>query len=64
MSCGAPAEATIGVVYADRTVVVADLVVVPDPNLVDLCADHASRLTPPLGWRVRDDRAAVGASTV
>jgi hypothetical protein len=27
-----------------------------DPNLLDLCRDHVARLTPPIGWTVRDDR--------
>ena len=56
MRCGAEAVATIGVAYAERTVVVTDLVPVVDPNLVDLCHEHTDRLSPPLGWNVLDAR--------
>ena len=28
----------------------------PDPGLVDLCPEHAGRLTPPIGWRIVDLR--------
>ena len=28
-----------------------------DPNLLDLCREHAERMTPPVGWTVRDHRA-------
>ena len=56
MRCGAEAVATIGVAYAERTVVVTDLVPVVDPNLVDLCREHTDRLSPPLGWNVLDAR--------
>ncbi|MGZ8604685.1 MAG: DUF3499 family protein [Actinomycetota bacterium] len=32
--------------------IVHDLALEADPNLVDLCLEHAERLTPPLGWRI------------
>ncbi len=32
------------------------------PNLVDLCSAHVERLTPPVGWRVRDERVPVSAA--
>jgi hypothetical protein len=57
MQCGAEAVATVGLAYAERTVVVTDLVPVRDPNLVDLCREHAGRLSPPLGWTVSDRRS-------
>jgi hypothetical protein len=31
---------------------VGDLSPDRDPNLVDLCGEHAERLTPPIGWRI------------
>lgn len=62
MRCNTEAAATVGVSYADRVVVIGDLVPVPDPNLLDLCSAHTERLTPPVGWRVQDERAAVAAA--
>jgi hypothetical protein len=29
-----------------------ELVHEPDPGLVELCSEHAARLTPPLGWTI------------
>jgi uncharacterized protein DUF3499 len=55
--CAAEAVATIGLSYEQRTVVVGVLVADPNPNLLDLCAEHVGRLTPPRGWLVRDERA-------
>lgn len=57
MSCGSTPVATIALRYADRTVVVRDLVPTRDPNLLDLCAEHLQGMTPPVGWLVDDDRA-------
>jgi hypothetical protein len=54
--CAAEAVATIGLSYEQRTVVVGALVADPNPNLLDLCAEHVGRLTPPRGWLVRDER--------
>jgi Protein of unknown function (DUF3499) len=62
MGCRLRAVATIGIAYAERTVVVTDLAVVPDPNLVDLCARHADRLSPPRGWMIRDERTIAAVS--
>jgi hypothetical protein len=49
--------------YGDREVLIGDLSPDTDPNLVDLCFDHAERLTPPIGWSIVDlrVRAVVGA---
>ena len=58
MRCGNEPIATIALVYAEREVVVADLLAERDPNLLDLCDEHVRRMTPPVGWVVRDDRAA------
>ena len=38
--------------YGDREVVVGELTHRADPNLVDLCLEHAQRMTPPIGWRI------------
>ena len=62
MQCGAEAVASVGVAYAERTVVITDLGAVADPNLVDLCREHADRLAPPLGWRVGDRRSVAAAT--
>jgi hypothetical protein len=56
--CAAEAVATVGLSYEQRTVVVGGLVSDPNPNLLDLCSEHVSRLTPPKGWVVRDERIA------
>ena len=62
MRCNREASATVGISYADRVVVIGELVPVPDPNLLDLCSVHAGRLTPPVGWRVQDERVTVAAA--
>jgi hypothetical protein len=56
MRCGAEPVATVSLAYAARQVIVADLTAERDPNLLDLCRDHVSRLTPPVGWAVSDER--------
>jgi hypothetical protein len=53
--CEQPASASVGLRYADRVVVVADLAARFDPGLLELCGDHADRLTVPRGW-VSEDR--------
>lgn len=45
--------------YRDREVEVYDLLPQHDPNLMELCAEHADRLVPPLGWERRDSRVRV-----
>jgi hypothetical protein len=45
--------------YAEREVVVVDLLPDRDPNLLDLCREHTDRMTPPVGWTVRDRRTPV-----
>jgi len=61
MRCTAEPVATISLGYADRQVVIGDLLADRDPNLLDLCHEHVSRMTPPVGWTVRDERANVPA---
>jgi len=62
MSCSARPVATIELLYASREVIVRDLRAERDPNLLDLCRDHVERMTPPLGWTMRDERTLVPAS--
>jgi hypothetical protein len=58
MRCGQTPMATVALVYAERQVVICDLLPERDPNLLDLCAEHVDRMTPPVGWIVRDERTA------
>jgi Protein of unknown function (DUF3499) len=58
MRCGQEPIATVALVYTDRLVVITDLLSERDPNLLDLCAEHAERMTPPVGWVVDDRRTA------
>lgn len=55
MRCGSEPVATVSLRYEAREVVVSPLVQRPDPSLVDLCREHAERMTPPMGW-IRTDR--------
>jgi Protein of unknown function (DUF3499) len=58
--------ATLTYVYADSTAVVGPLATFAEPHCYDLCAEHAARLTAPLGWEVvrLDVDAAAGQPTV
>jgi len=58
LRCGAEPVTTVSLAYAARQVIVGDLAPDRDPNLLDLCREHVRRLTPPVGWTVRDDRAS------
>lgn len=51
-TCRQPAVATLTYAYADRAVVVGPLATFAEPHSYDLCADHATRLTPPRGWDI------------
>jgi hypothetical protein len=42
--------------YGRREVAMVDLLPEFDPNHLELCADHAERLVPPIGWSVQDER--------
>jgi hypothetical protein len=55
--CGSRAAVSVALRYDDREVLVGELSGEPDPGLVDLCAEHAERLTAPRGWRMLDLRA-------
>lgn len=58
MRCAAEPIATVTLRYAEREVVIGDLVAQLHRNLLDLCRDHVERMTPPVGWTVRDERSA------
>ncbi len=64
MRCNADPVATVSLRYADREVVIADLAAERDPNLLDLCEEHVLRMTPPVGWTIRDDRVSASALAV
>jgi hypothetical protein len=57
MGCLEPAAATAALRYGERVLWVGDLLPSRDPNLFDLCEDHADRLTAPYGWRRIDGRS-------
>ena len=63
MRCNAEPSATVSLLYADRQVVIAELIAERDPNLLDLCDEHVTRMTPPVGWTVRDERVSSPALT-
>ena len=58
--CSHPASATIALRYERRQVAMVDLLPERDPNHLELCAEHADRLVPPIGWTVQDERAGGG----
>jgi hypothetical protein len=59
--CRSIPSATVVLRYQAREVHVLDLTGDPDPNLLDLCGEHIDRLTPPIGWTVRDARSIPAA---
>jgi Protein of unknown function (DUF3499) len=63
MHCNAEPVATVSLLYSDRQVVIGDLIGERDPNLLDLCDEHVARMTPPVGWTVRDERVSAPAFT-
>ncbi len=50
--CAHTASATLTFVYADSEAVVGPLSGTKDPHSYDLCATHATHLSPPVGWRL------------
>ena len=51
-ACGLPAVATLTYVDADSMAVLGPLSDVAVPGAFDLCAEHASRTSVPMGWEV------------
>ena len=64
MRCPAEPVATVSLVYGEREVLIGDLLPERDRNLLDLCREHVDRMTPPVGWNVRDLRTDVPAALV
>lgn len=56
MRCDAEPVATVSLRYAERRVLIGDLLAERDRNLLDLCREHVDRMTPPVGWSVEDSR--------
>jgi hypothetical protein len=56
IGCREPAVATAAMRYREREVWLGELVPERDPNLLDLCAEHAGRITAPRGWTLRQER--------
>jgi len=61
MRCPEPPSVTVTLRYQEREVILGDLLPERDPKLLDLCREHADRMTPPQGWRlvVEVDRPTV-----
>ncbi len=58
--CGAPAGAVMSYNYAESAVWLDDLTSQITPGAgYAVCARHADRLTPPLGWTLTDRRKTV-----
>lgn len=53
MRCADPPSVTVTLRYQQREVVIGALLPERDPNLLDLCSEHAGRMTPPQGWTLR-----------
>lgn len=64
IDCDRPAAATVRLSYDARLVLIQDLASERSPYLLDLCVDHVDRLTPPMGWGLRDERVPVAADLV
>jgi Protein of unknown function (DUF3499) len=68
MRCGREPVAAVSLVYAERRVLLTDLASEGDRGARDgsaalhplyalqLCGEHVDRVTPPLGWTLRDHR--------
>ncbi|HTN99523.1 MAG TPA: DUF3499 family protein [Microthrixaceae bacterium] len=56
-ACPSPATATLSYSYADGVVWLEDLLPEAHPMLHDMCEHHASSLSVPLGWNLRDERS-------
>jgi uncharacterized protein DUF3499 len=51
-ACKQPAVFTLTYVYRDSTAVLGPLATYVEPHCYDLCAEHADRLTAPMGWEL------------
>ncbi|WKZ83301.1 MAG: DUF3499 family protein [Acidimicrobiia bacterium] len=58
--CGTPAGIVMSFNYDDGTIWLDDLVEPTTPGRgYAMCEDHASRMTPPVGWTLVDRRRAL-----
>jgi hypothetical protein len=64
MRCGAEPVAAVSLRYQAREVVVSALASERDPAVLELCREHTARMTPPVGWVILDERAALVSSGV
>ncbi|MBB5830929.1 DUF3499 domain-containing protein [Brachybacterium aquaticum] len=51
-ACSKPAVSSLTFVYEDSTAVLGPLSRQIEPHAYDLCHEHASRMTAPLGWEL------------
>lgn len=58
--CAHLAVATLTFVYADSTAVVGPLGRTDEPHSWDLCANHANRITVPVGWELMRSETGFG----
>lgn len=58
-ACPREASASCAFNYAARTVWLSQLRRDPDPNVYDLCDEHAASLRVPKGWSLTDERLPV-----
>jgi hypothetical protein len=64
MRCAEAPSVTVTLRYDEREVVIGDLLPERDPNLLDLCPEHAARMTPPQGWSLLVDARSSDAIAV
>jgi hypothetical protein len=62
IGCSVPASTTAVVRYEAREIELRPLPDRPDPHFVELCSEHAARLTPPRGWTIAGDPARLSVS--
>jgi hypothetical protein len=62
MRCEQEPVVTVALSYGNREVRIMDLIAERDPNLLDLCREHAEKMTAPVGWSVLDTRAIHSAA--
>ena len=62
IGCSVPASTTAVVRYEAREIELRPLADRPDPHFVELCSEHAARLTPPRGWTIAGDTARLSVS--
>jgi hypothetical protein len=53
MRCEAEPVAALVLRYEEREVVVEPVRPVRDPATLELCREHAAKVTPPVGWTIR-----------